>query len=76
MVLSAMVVSSSAREYQTAVGTPLVPVVSAIRAGTAAAETKAVGMERSAFFGVTGTRAQLSTSNSAGSRPSSAKTWR
>ncbi|MFK0181127.1 hypothetical protein ACIQVR_34780 [Streptomyces xanthochromogenes] len=57
MVLSAIVVSSSAREYQTAVGAPLVPVVSAMRAGTAAEETNAVGMERSAFLGVTGTRA-------------------
>ncbi|MGW5529564.1 hypothetical protein [Streptomyces xanthochromogenes] len=57
MMLSAIVVSSSAREYQTAVGAPLVPVVSAMRAGTAAEETNAVGMERSAFLGVTGTRA-------------------
>ncbi len=59
-VLSATTISVSAREYHTAVGVPLVPVVSAISAGRAAAETKAAGRARSADFSVTGTVSHVS----------------
>lgn len=76
MVLRAIVVSNSAREYQTAVGVPLVPVVSAIRAGAAAAETNAAGRPRRAAFGVTGTRDQVSVSSVSGSIPRSSKVRR
>lgn len=59
-VLMATAISTSAREYQTVVGAPLVPVVSAISAGAETADTKAAGSARRAAFGVTGTWSQVS----------------